>query len=165
MSQSSIYLSIEGGPKGDVTAEKFKDMIAVSSFSFNANREIQALTGVISERSSKACHLSDIHITKTQDCSTTKLLELATVGKGKDMDFHFTTQASDGIQEICKITIKDVMISSCSYDAGMGGDARLNESYTLSYTEIEMNTTQFDDDHTAQAPNRFGYSAIKGSAI
>lgn len=164
MSQASIYLKIDGGAvKGDVTAENFKDLIAVTSFNFNANREISAMTGVMKERSAKAAYLGDISFSKLQDQATTTLLELATIGKAKQMEFHFTTQAEDGIKEICHVDLSDAMISSVSMDAG--ADARMYETYQVSYTKIQFKTTPFTDENAASAPLVFGYDGAQGKKM
>ncbi|MET1254939.1 Hcp family type VI secretion system effector [Aliikangiella maris] len=163
--QASVYLRIDGGNvKGDVTASNYKDMIAVNSFSFSAHREINALTGVMQERTAKAAYLDEIRFQKSSDCSSTELLKKATVGKACKFEFFFTTQAEDGIKEIAKIELNDAMISSVNMETSNGGDARLFESFSVSYTEFTMTHTQYDDKNVAKAPLRFSYSGVKGEA-
>lgn len=156
--QANIYMDYEG-VVGEATADGFKDQVTVMSLNFNVQRLINSYTGTTKDREASSARLGDITITKLQDNATPKLLEEATVGKGKKCVFHMTTQGEDSINEIIKIDLTDALISSFSMSAS--GD-RPFESLTISYTSIEVNVIPTDDKTKATKPLRYGYSGITG---
>lgn len=158
--QGNIYLDYEG-IKGEVTAERYKDMITVDALSFGVDRDISSETGTSMDREASATKMKAIQISKLQDKASTDLLKEATIGKGKKAVFYITKQGPE-IEEIVKIELSDAMVSS--YNIVAAGD-RPEESLTISYTELVMTVTPTDDTNVAAAPLVYGYSSMTGQQL
>src|SRR4051794_40227517 len=78
-----IYLQYDSGKvKGDVTADGHKDWIEVDSFGWGVGRAISTQPGKVADRESSAPSVSEVSVTKAQDCSTIGLLQDALTGEG-----------------------------------------------------------------------------------
>lgn len=77
--QTATYLKF-GNVKGNVTADSYKDQIAVATVDFDVNRNVSMETGKLSNRESSKPTLSQIAITKLADNSVASLFKEALSG-------------------------------------------------------------------------------------
>ena len=151
----AIYLQYDG-IKGNVTADGYKDHIAVMSVQFGVGRGISMEAGNMSNRESTRPSLSEVTITKLADNSVTSIFKEAVTGNaGKKVVIKFVRTGADKVQEFMDYTLEDVLVSGYSMSASSDGEPV--ESITLSYSKIMINYSDFDKTNKSGNPQRVGY--------
>ena len=151
----AIYLEYEG-IKGNVTADGYKDHIAVDSVNFGVGRGISMEAGNLSNRESTRPSLSEISLTKAADNSVTAIFKEAVTGSaGKKVVIKFVRTGADKVQEYMDYTLENCLVSSYSMSASAEGEPM--ESISLSYSKIMINYSDFDKTNKSGNPQRVGY--------
>ena len=151
----AIYLEYEG-IKGNVTADGYKDHIAVESVQFGVGRGISMEAGNLSNRESTRPSLSEITLTKAADNSVTAIFKEAVTGSaGKKVVIKFVRTGADKVQEYMDYTLENCLVSSYSMSASSEGEPM--ESISLSYSKIMINYSDFDKTNKSGNPQRVGY--------
>ncbi len=151
----AIYLEYKG-IKGNVTAEGYKDHIAVESVQFGVGRGISMEAGNLSNRESTRPSLSEITLSKMADNSVTAIFKEAVTGSaGKQVVIKFVRTGADKVQEYMSFTLEDCLVSSYSISASSEGEPQ--ESISLSYSKIMINYSDFDKTNKSGNPQRVGY--------
>ncbi len=151
----AIYLEYEG-IKGNVTADGYKDHIAVESVQFGVGRGISMEAGNLSNRESTRPSLSEITLTKAADNSVTAIFKEAVTGSaGKKVVIKFVRTGADKVQEYMDYTLENCLVSSYSMSASAEGEPM--ESISLSYSKIMINYSDFDKTNKSGNPQRVGY--------
>jgi type VI secretion system secreted protein Hcp len=155
----AIYLEYEG-IKGNVTADGFKDHIAVDSFQFGVGRGISMEAGKLANREATRPTISEITITKPADTSATALFKESVTGSaGKKVKIKFVQTGTDKVIEYMTYELEDVLISGYSISAS--GDSDPIESISLSFAKIMINYNDFDKSNKSANPQRAGYSVAE----
>ena len=151
----SIYLEYDG-IKGNVTADGYKDHIAVLSVQFGVGRGISMEAGNLSNRESTRPSLSEISLTKAADNSVTAIFKEAVTGSaGKKVTIKFVRTGADKVQEYMSYALEDCIVSGYSISADAEGEPM--ESISLSYSKIMINYSDFDKTNKSGNPQRVGY--------
>ena len=151
----AIYLEYEG-IKGNVTADGYKDHIAVESVQFGVGRGISMEAGNLLNRESTRPSLSEISLTKAADNSVTAIFKEAVTGSaGKKVVIKFVRTGADKVQEYMDYTLENCLVSSYSMSASAEGEPM--ESISLSYSKIMINYSDFDKTNKSGNPQRVGY--------
>jgi type VI secretion system secreted protein Hcp len=151
----AIYLEYEG-IKGNVTADGYKDHIAIDSVQFGVGRGISMEAGNLSNRESTRPSLSEITLTKAADNSVTAIFKEAVTGSaGKKVVIKFVRTGADKVQEYMDYTLENCLVSSYSMSASAEGEPM--ESISLSYSKIMINYSDFDKTNKSGNPQRVGY--------
>jgi len=151
----AIYLEFEG-IKGNVTADGYKDHIAVDSVSFGVMRGITMEAGNMTNRESSRPSLSEINLSKSADSSATAIFKEAVTGKaGKKVSIKFVRTGAEKVEEFMVYMLEDVLVSGYSMDASSEGEP--HESISLSYSKIEITYSDFDKGNKSGNPLRGGY--------
>ncbi|RKZ70021.1 MAG: Hcp1 family type VI secretion system effector [Gammaproteobacteria bacterium] len=151
----AIYLEYEG-IKGNVTADGYKDHIAVESIQFGVGRGISMEAGNLSNRESTRPSLSEITLTKAADNSVTAIFKEAVTGSaGKKVVIKFVRTGADKVQEYMDYTLENCLVSNYSMSASSEGEPM--ESISLSYSKIMINYSDFDKTNKSGNPQRVGY--------
>ncbi len=151
----AIYLNYEG-VKGNVTAEGYKDHIAVLSINFGVSRSISMEAGNMSNRESTRPSVSPVTITKVADNSVTALFKESVTGSaGKKVKIIFVRTGGDKVQEYLDIEMEDVLISS--YDLTADAEGEPTETITLCPSKLTINYSDFDKTNKSGNPQRVGY--------
>lgn len=151
----AIYVEYDG-IKGNVTAEGYKDHIAVLSVQLGVGRAISMEAGNLSNRESTRPSVSEVVLTKVADNSVTALFKESVTGNaGKTVKIKFVRTGSDKVQEYLDIELTDVLISGYSLSADSEGDP--SEIITLSHSKIMINYSDFDKTNKSGNPQRVGY--------
>ena len=151
----AIYLEYDG-VKGNVTAEGYKDHIAVLSVQFGVGRGISMEAGNISNRETTRPSLSEITVTKEADNSVTAIFKEAVTGNaGKKAVIKFVRSGADKVQQYMDYTLEDCLVSGYSISADSEGAPM--EQITLSYSKIMINYTDYDKTNKSGNPQRVGY--------
>lgn len=151
----AIYLQYDG-IKGNVTADGYKDHIAVDSVQFGVGRGISMEPGNMSNREATRPSVSEVTLTKVADNSVTAIFKEAVTGSaGKKVIIKFVRTGADKVQEFMDYTLEDCLVSGYSMSATSEGDPV--ESITLSFAKIMINYNDFDKSNKSSSPQRVGY--------
>lgn len=151
----AIYLEYEG-IKGNVTADGYKDHIAVDSIQFGVGRGISMEPGNLSNREATRPTISEITLTKPADTSATSLFKEAVTGtSGKKAVIKFVQTGADKVTEYMTYSLEDVLVSG--YSVSASGDSDPLESISLSFAKIMVNYNDFDKSNKSANPQRVGY--------
>ncbi|WP_111642384.1 Hcp family type VI secretion system effector [Marinimicrobium alkaliphilum] len=151
----AIYLEYEG-VKGNVTAEGYKDHIAVQSLNFGIGRGISMEPGNLANREATRPTLSEINLTKVADNSATALFKEAVTGSaGKKVTIKFVQTGADKVVEYMDYVLEDCLVSGYQISGSEDGDPV--ETISLSYSKIMVNYNDFDKSNKSSNPQRVGY--------
>ena len=135
-----IYMQYEK-IEGDVTSASHEKWIELHSFQWGVGRGISSKTGRGADREASAPSISEITVTKSQDKSTTKLLDEALQGEGKKIQIDFVKTDGKKLETYMFYKLTEAMISG--YSISSGGD-RPSESLSLNFTKIEYKAIDMD---------------------
>jgi type VI secretion system secreted protein Hcp len=132
----SAFIKI-GDIKGQATDQNHKDWILLDTLSSSVDRSIpQGAKDAM--RTQGETQLGDIVITRILDKSTPKLAEACAAGTNfPEVEVHFCTTAEGAEEPYLKYKMKNVILTSYSYNGNSTGDPLGSETLTLGYTEIE----------------------------
>jgi len=151
----AIYIEWEG-IKGNVTADGYKDHLAVDSFSFGVGRSLTMEVGNCANREASRPAFSEITLTKPADNSCTSIFQEATsVSEGKKVVAKFVQTGSDKVTEYMTYTLDKCLVSGYTVSASSEGDPI--ESISISFCSIEVNYLDFDSSNKGSSPQRVGY--------
>ncbi len=151
----AIYLEYEG-IKGNVTAEGYKDHIAVDSLTFGVGRGISMEPGNLSNREATRPTVSEVTLTKVADNSATALFKEAVTGSaGKKVTIKFVQTGADKVTEYMDYVLEDCLVSG--YNISASGEGDPIESISLSFAKVMVNYNDFDKSNKSASPQRVGY--------
>ena len=157
-----IYMKIDGVDGSD-TAAGHEKWIELESCQLGAHRNVTSASGRGVNREASAPSVSEIVVTKTQDCASTGLFKLSLWGEGKSVKIDFCKVDKDKFEPYLQLELENVLISSYNV-SGHGGDAsgRPMESLSLNYTKVTFVTTQMDSANKTAKPERAMYDLAAG---
>lgn len=151
----AIYLELEG-IKGNVTADGYKDHIALTSVKFGVRRGITMEPGNMSNREATRPVVNQITVTKLADSSVTALFKEAVTGStGKKAVIKFVQTGADKVEQFMDYTLENCMVSG--YWVKAGAQDHPEEIVTLSFSKILVNHGNFDAANKSTSPQRVGY--------
>jgi type VI secretion system secreted protein Hcp len=162
-----IYMKMDG-VDGSVTAAGHEKWIELDSAQLGVNRHITNPTGRGTNREASAPAVSEIVVTKHQDCSSTGLFKASLWGEGKKVKIDFCKTDKDKIEPYLQIELENTLVSSYQV-SGAGGTETVHprpmESLSLNFTKITYNTISMDDKHATGKPDRamWDLAQAKGS--
>ena len=159
----SIYLMLDG-VKGNVTADGYKDHIAVLSCQFGVGRSISMEPGNLSNREATRPSISEISLTKLADNSVTSIFKQAVTGSaGCTAEIKFVRTGADKVQEYMTYTLENCLVSSYSISAD--SESEPVENITLSFSKVMINYNDHDSSNKAGSPMRVGYDLEQATAL
>jgi type VI secretion system secreted protein Hcp len=149
-----IYMKYDG-IDGSVTAAGHEKWIELQSCQLGVNRHITSPAGRGTNREAAAPSVSELVITKTQDCASTNLFRATLWGEGKKVKIDFCKTDKDKVEPYLQLELEDTLASSYNV-SGHGGDGhdRPMESLSLNYTKITFNTIAMDSKNATAKPDR-----------
>ncbi len=151
----AIYLEYEG-IKGNVTADGYKDHIAVLSVDFNVTRNISMTLGNLSNRETSRPNISQVTIIKAADSSCSALFNESVTGSaGKKVVIKFVRTGTEKVEEFLEHTLENCIISGYKFSANSEGQPQ--EVIHLSFSIILINYKDHDASNKAGSPKRVGY--------
>ncbi|MDH5179173.1 MAG: type VI secretion system tube protein Hcp [Gammaproteobacteria bacterium] len=151
----AIYLMFDG-IKGNVTADGYKDHIAILSAQFGVGRGISMEPGNMSNREATRPSISEVTLTKTADNSVTAIFKEAVTGSaGKKAELKFVRTGADKVTEYMTYTLENCLVSGYSISAD--SESEPLENITLSFSKIMINYNDHDATNKAGSPQRVGY--------
>jgi type VI secretion system secreted protein Hcp len=153
------------GIDGAVTAAGHEKWIELQSCQLGVNRHINTPTGRGANREASAPTVSEIVVTKSQDCASTLLFRASLDGEGKKVKIDFCKTDKDKFEPYLQVELENTMISSFTV-SGAGGDThdRPMESLSLSFTSMQVSSTAMDASNKTGKPARAKWDAATGKA-
>ncbi len=159
----SIFIEYDG-IKGEVSDPGHEKWMDVDDLQWGVARSITSATATQGDRESSNAVISDLMITRKMDSSTPKLFIESCCGTGKDVKIHLTkTGSGSGSSVYMEYTLKNALISSYNIAASSQSTERPMESLTISFVDIEVKYTPYDEDGNAEAAIAVGYDTATNS--
>lgn len=153
----SIFLYREG-IQGEVSDSGYTGWMDILTFTWNVNRKITSATSTQGDRESANAVIGDLKITRLMDKATPKIFIEAACGMGKEVKLVQTkTGTGTGAQAFIEYTLKNAIISRYEVIA-INDDVRPREEITISFVDVEVKYTAFDEDGNAEAPIAVGFN-------
>jgi type VI secretion system secreted protein Hcp len=148
--------------QGDATAEGHEKWIELNSCQWGVGRGISSPTGGSNDRESSAPSVSEVVVTKATDVASTKLLNEAYQGEGKDVTIDFCKTDKGKLEVYLTITMNNTMISGHSISSG--GD-RPTESLSLNFTKVEFKNVNMGAAGDTGSPDAITYDLALAKVV
>ena len=157
-----IYMNFDG-VTGAVTAAGHEKWIELESCQMGVHRNVTSATGRGTNREASVPSVSEIVVTKYQDCASTGLFRASLWGEGKKVKIDFCKTDKDKFEPYLQIELENTLVSSYSA-SGHGGDghARPMESLAMNFTKITFNATTMDNKNATAKPDRASWDLAQG---
>ena len=140
---SDMFLKL-GDIKGESTDKDHKDEIDVLAWSWGMSNTVTDVGGGDAGKAS----VQDFSFTKFVDLSTTDIM-LNTLTGEHIPEVKFVVRKAGGEKiEFLKITFTDVIVTSVS-TGGSGGEDRLTENVSMTFSKVKVEYTKQNPDGTA----------------
>ena len=160
----AIYMEFDGGsPKGDVTAEGYKDWIKIDSLQWGVGRGISMQVGAISNREASNPSFSEVTISKQMDNASSGLMKASMAGAEGVKVIIDCVRTGNAVQQYCQYTLHDCLVSS--YSMTSGGEGAPQESLSISFSKIEYKYTPSDTGGKGETPAIIGYDLSVGKPL
>jgi len=153
----SIFMNYEG-IKGEASDPAHKDWVDITGWKFDITRAITSSTSTRGDRESSNANIGDLIVTKYTDAATPKLFIESCCGTGKDVILHLTkTGAGSGADVYMEIILKNALITNFSLGGKSESATRPQEALSISFVDIEIKYTNYDENGIAQSPVAVGF--------
>lgn len=153
----SIFMNYEG-IEGESADQNHKGWMDVESVQWGVTRRITSATSTQNDRESSNAEISDLVVTRRMDSATPRLFTEACCGNGKDVIIHLTkTGAGTGADVYMEYTLKNALLSNYQVNAAAQDEVRPTEVLTLSFGDVEVKYTPYDQDGRAEAAIAVGF--------
>ncbi|WP_221801116.1 Hcp family type VI secretion system effector [Oceanobacter mangrovi] len=153
----SIYVNYDGitGEASDPSHEGWMD---VDDIQWGVARQITSATSTKGDRESSNAVITDLVLTRRMDSATPKIFIESCCGTGKDVKIHLSkTGTGSGSDVYMEYTLKNALISNYSVHAASQSTERPSEHITISFVDVEVKYTPYDEDGNAEASIAVGY--------
>jgi len=159
-----IYMNYDG-IKGAVTEGGHKEWIELESCQLGVHRQINTPTGRGANRQAAVPSVSEIVVTKHQDCASTGLFRASLDGEGKKVKIDFVQADAGKFETYLTIELENTMVSSFNV-SGSGGDVhgRPMESLSLNFVKVTVSSTKMDVGNKGGGTVRTTWDAAVGKA-
>lgn len=153
----SIFMNFEG-IKGESSDKSHKQWMDIENIQWGVNRRITSTTSTQNDRESANAEISDLTLTRHMDSATPNLFIESCCGTGKTVVIHLTkTGTGSGTDVYMEYTLKNVLISNYQVNAHSQDGQRPMESLTLSFVDLEVKYTPYDEAGNALAAIAVGF--------
>ena len=153
----SIFVNYEG-IKGESSDSGHKQWMDVESVNWGVGRQITSSTSTQGDRESSNAVISDLKLTRYMDSATPKVFIESCCGTGKNVVIHLTkTGTGSGTDVYMEYTLKNALISNYTVEAETQSNQRPKETITISFVDVEVKYTPYDEDGNAEAAIAVGF--------
>ena len=153
----SIFAQIEG-IKGESSDSGHSGWMDIHSINWGVGRKITSNSSTAGDRESSNAVISDLQITRLMDSATPKLFIESCCGTGKEIKIHLTkTGTGSGADIFMEYSLKNAIISNYSVNASAEDSGRPMETLTVSFVDLEVKYTPYDEDGSAEAAIAVGF--------
>jgi type VI secretion system secreted protein Hcp len=154
----SAFLYIEGVP-GEVSDANFSGWLDIRGWGWGTQRNITSNTSTQGDRESANATIKDLTIRRFMDKATPKLFIEACCGRGKEIKLVQTkTGTGSGADVFIEYTFRNALISNYEVKANTKSPARPSENITISFVDLDVKYTQYDEDGNPEAPVAVGFN-------
>jgi type VI secretion system secreted protein Hcp len=159
----SIFVDI-AGVVGESSDAGHKGWMDVESISWGVDRQINSSTSTEGDRESSNAVINDLTLHRGMDSCTPKLFIESCSGTGKDVVIHLTkTGTGSGANVYMEYTLKNALISHYSVSAHSEDTSRPSETIVISFVDLEVKYTPYDEDGNAEAAIAVGFNTATNS--
>lgn len=153
----SSFLFIEG-VTGEASDPSYQGWMDIMKWGWDVSRNITSSTSTQGDRESSNATIGDLKIHRLMDKATPNLFIEAACGRGKEIKLVQTkTGTGNGTDTFIEYTLKNALISQ--YDVlAIDEGVRPREEITISFVDIEVKYTPYDEDGNAEAPIAVGFN-------
>lgn len=153
----SIFVNYDG-IKGEASDAGHKQWMDVESVNWGVSRNITSSTSTQGDRESSNAVIQDLQLVRLMDSATPKIFIESCCGTGKDVVIHLTkTGTGSGTDVYMQYTLKNALISNYVVEAETQGNERPKETITISFVDVEVKYTPYDEDGNAEAAIAVGF--------
>lgn len=154
----AILLHYEG-IKGETSDKNHEGWVDVVSWTWGAKRAITSGTSTQGDRESSNATISDLKINKYMDSASLKLFLESCCGTGKEVKLRLTkTGKGDGSDVYMEYILKNALISEYVVGGDEDDTQRPLETITISFVEVDVRYTPYDEDGNAESPLAGGFN-------
>jgi len=147
----AIFLNYEG-IKGESSDLGHKDWMDVKNWEWGTERQVTSNTSTQGDRESSNAVIRDLKISKYMDSASPKIFIESCCGTGKDVKLRLTkTGTGSGADVFMEYTLKNALISYYNVRGSEHDTHRPIEDIIISFVDIEVKYTPYDEDGNAQA--------------
>lgn len=153
----SIFMQI-AGLTGESSDSNHKGWMDVENVQWGVDRQITSSSSTMNDRESSNAVISDLLITRHMDSVTPSVFIEAVCGKGKDITIHMTkTGSGTGADVYMEYKLKNALISGYHVSGDAQDTDRPVENLTISFIDVEVKYTPYDEDGNALAAIAVGF--------
>lgn len=153
----SIFMNYEG-IKGESSDKNHKDWMDIENIRWGVHRRITSSTSTQNDRESANAEITDLTVTRRMDSATPSLFIESCCGTGKTVVIRLSkTGTGSGADVYMEYTLKNALISDYSVAANGQDEQRPLETLTISFVDLEVKYTPYDEDGAAMAAIAVGF--------
>lgn len=153
----SIFVNYEG-ITGESSDSGHAGWMDVESISWGVGRQITSNSSTAGDRESSNAVISDLQIVRQMDSATPKIFIESCCGVGKEVVINLSkTGTGSGADVYMEYTLKNALISDYSVDAAAQDTSRPTETITISFVDVEVKYTPYDEDGNAEGAIAVGF--------
>jgi len=146
------------GINGESADSNHKNWMDVQTIQWGVARQITSSTSTMNDRESSNAVITDLHVTRSMDSSTPQMFIESCCGKGKDITIHLTkTGSGTGADVFMEYKLKNALISAYDVAGDTNDTDRPTENITISFIDVEVKYTPYDEDGNALAAIAVGF--------
>jgi len=157
MKSMSIFMKYDGitGESSDINHKGWMD---VENIQWGVHRNITSGSSTQNDRESSNTEISDLMVTRHMDSATPMIFIESCCGKGKDVLINLSkTGAGSGSDIFMEYTLKNALVTNYQVSANSQDNTRPTETMTISFVDIEVKYTPYDEDGNAGASTAVGF--------
>ncbi len=159
----SIFLNYEG-VKGESSDQGHKGWIDLEDLQWGTSRSITSSTSTQGDRESSNAVITDLIVTRRMDSATPKLFLESCCGTGKNVIIHLTkTGKGSGTDVYMEYKLKNALISKYKVISRSKDVERPTEELKISFIDMEVKYTPYDEDGNAEAPIVVGFDTASNT--
>lgn len=153
----SIFMNFEG-IKGESSDKGHKDWMDIENIQWGVTRRITSNTSTQNDRESSNAEISSLVVSRHMDSATPNLFIESCCGTGKKVVVRLTkTGTGSGTDVYMEYTLKNALISDYRVQAANQDTKRPVENITISFVDLEVKYTPYDQDGNALAAIAVGF--------
>lgn len=159
----SIFVNYEG-INGESSDSGHSGWMDVESIAWGVGRQITSNSSTAGDRESSNAVISDLQIVRYMDTATPKVFIESCCGTGKTVKIHLSkTGTGSGSDVYMEYTLKNALISNYTVDASSQSNSRPTETITISFVDVEVKYTPYDEDGNAEAAIAVGFDTASNT--
>lgn len=147
------------GVRGETSDANHPGWIDIDELTTGIQRFISSNTSTCGDRESANAVMQHLKLSKRMDSTSPAMFIHACCMRGKDMSIHLTKTGQGGGADVyMEYTLRHAIISDYSVLGNSQSILRPKETFTISYTDIEVKYTPYDADGIAQGNIAVGFN-------